>query len=243
MVLSVLTLGGMYLTNWALNYLNYATRIMFKSSKVVPTMLVGTLIQGRRYTIAEYSAAGVLVIGIILFTIGDKEAYPSFHLHGVLLISLGVLCDAATSNFEEKRFFRIEQPCSQAEVIFYSSLIGSAYGLVLLVWTAELEPAVLHTLEHPQLWSHMLVSAAMGYASIAFVLHLIEHFGATNTEIVKSLRKVLSICISFIVYPKPLNWKYALGFIACIFSLCLTVYLRQLKRNHSVLDPSHRNVQ
>ena len=76
MVLSVLTLGGMYFTNWALNYLNYATRIMFKSSKVVPTMLVGTLIQGRHYTTAEYLAAGVLVLGIILFTIGDKEAYP-----------------------------------------------------------------------------------------------------------------------------------------------------------------------
>ena len=76
MVLSLLTLGGMYLTNWALNYLNYATRIMFKSSKVVPTMIVGTFIQGRRYTIAEYAAAGVLVLGIILFTIGDKEAYP-----------------------------------------------------------------------------------------------------------------------------------------------------------------------
>ena len=41
----------------------------------------------------------------------------SFHLHGVLLISLGVLCDAATSNFEEKKFFRIEH-VSLSSLIF-----------------------------------------------------------------------------------------------------------------------------
>lgn len=44
-VLSLLTMGGMYFTNWSLQYLNYVTRIVFKSSKVVPTMLAGTLVQ------------------------------------------------------------------------------------------------------------------------------------------------------------------------------------------------------
>jgi len=231
MFLSMLTLGGMYFTNWSLNYLNYATRIMFKSSKVVPTMLVGTLTQGRSYTLAEYSAAGVLVFGIVLFTLGDREGYPQFHTMGVLLIALGVLCDAGTSNFEEKRFFRVEQPSSQAEVIFYSSLIGAAYGLVLLVWTGEMWPAVRHTLQNPEVLGLMVVSATMGYASIAFVLHLIAQFGATNTEIVKSLRKVLSICVSFMLYPKPVNWKYGLGFIACVSSLGITQFLKSRKRS------------
>ena len=44
----MLTMGGMYLTNWSLRYLNYVTRIVFKSSKVVPTMMIGTLVQVRR---------------------------------------------------------------------------------------------------------------------------------------------------------------------------------------------------
>lgn len=44
-VLSALMFGGMYFTNWALNYLNYATRILFKSSKVVPTMALGHVMQ------------------------------------------------------------------------------------------------------------------------------------------------------------------------------------------------------
>ena len=48
LVLSALMFGGMYFTNWALNYLNYATRILFKSSKVVPTMALGHVMQVSR---------------------------------------------------------------------------------------------------------------------------------------------------------------------------------------------------
>ena len=39
--LSVLTVSGMGLTNKSLDYLNYPTRVIFKSSKLLPTMAVG----------------------------------------------------------------------------------------------------------------------------------------------------------------------------------------------------------
>ena len=39
--LSVLTVSGMGLTNLSLNYLTYPTRVIFKSSKLLPTMAVG----------------------------------------------------------------------------------------------------------------------------------------------------------------------------------------------------------
>ncbi len=38
-VVSLLAMGGAYFTNQALNYLNYTTRIVFKSSRVIPVML------------------------------------------------------------------------------------------------------------------------------------------------------------------------------------------------------------
>ena len=61
---------------------------------------------------------------------------------GVGLISLGVVCDALTSNLEEKVFFRTAEPSSHAEVIFYSSLIGIAYGYV--------HHPLTHASHHPQ---------------------------------------------------------------------------------------------
>jgi hypothetical protein len=37
-LISILAMGGAYCTNWALNYLNYTTRIVFKSCRVIPVM-------------------------------------------------------------------------------------------------------------------------------------------------------------------------------------------------------------
>ena len=100
--LAVLTSSGMYMTNAALRYLNYTTRIVAKSSKVIPTMILGTLMQGRRYGYAEYAAASTLVLGIALFTMGDVDTLPSFHPKGVVLIVAALFVDSAAGNFEER---------------------------------------------------------------------------------------------------------------------------------------------
>lgn len=69
--------------------------------------------------------------------------------------------------------------------------------------------------------------------SVTFVLLLIKFYGATNTEIVKSLRKVLSIAISFAVYPKPVNSKYLAGMAATLASLLISYRLKRRKARHT----------
>ena len=97
-LVSVLAVSGYYLTNWALLYLNYATRVVFKSCKVgcrlqcgplrsqlqlqplsrtspapvqvLPVMAVGAAVHGRRYSAGHYGSALALVTGVALFTLG-----------------------------------------------------------------------------------------------------------------------------------------------------------------------------
>jgi adenosine 3'-phospho 5'-phosphosulfate transporter B3 len=64
---------------------------------------------------------------------------------------------------------------------------------------------------------------------VSFVLLLIKYYGATNTEIVKSLRKVLSIALSFAIYPKPVNSRYLGGMVATCASLVLSYRLKRRK--------------
>merc|ERR1712205_2854 len=80
------------------------------------------------------------------------------------------------------------------EVLCFASLIGTFYGLI----------------------------SVMGYSSVSFILSLIKYYGATEAEIIKSLRKVLS----FVLFPKALNWKYIVGFIAVLVSTAYTFYLK-----------------
>ena len=228
-ILSVYTYGGMALTNYALTYLNYATRIVFKSAKIIPVMAFSVLIVGKKYNWKEWLSAAILVAGIILFTLGDVASSPTFAPIGVLLIAAALCVDAICANFEEKNFFRVEAPSTTQEVLCYASLIGTAYGLVPLIASGGLSTALAFSQANPQVVPMIMGFSVMGYSSVSFILSLIKYFGATEAEIVKSLRKVLSIVISFMLFPKELNWKYIAGFAAVVVSTIYTFYLKQQK--------------
>mmetsp|Transcript_4969 Transcript_4969/g.6272 ORF Transcript_4969/g.6272 Transcript_4969/m.6272 type:complete len:332 (-) Transcript_4969:692-1687(-) len=227
--LSLFTMGGMYFTNWSLNYLNYTTRIVFKSSKVVPVMLVGVVMQGRRYSKLEYASAFVLVTGIALFTLGDAGEAPRFEARGIILILLGVIFDAITANYEEKSFFHGKN-CSPAEVMTYASLFGVASSFTTMVFNGSIFPAVNYAIEFPQVVYWTATFATLGYASSLFILLLIKTFGATNAEIVKSLRKVLSIVISFVVFTKPFTTMHGLGFFLFTLSTLMGIQIKRTKQ-------------
>ena len=241
-VLAALTSSGMYATNAALRYLNYTTRIVAKSSKVIPTMIIGTVFQGRRYGANEYVAASMLVVGIALFTMGDVDARPSFDPQGVALIVAALFLDSFAANFEERRLFDVPDPSSHAEVVFHANAVGAAFTVCAMAVTGELSQALQSlglksssggardastTGSFAAALPAVLMSAAFGYVSVSFILLLIRHFGASNAEIVKSTRKLVSIAASLLLYPKPMGWKYAGGTASTV---CGLYYLYVLKR-------------
>ena len=229
-ILSVYTYGGMAMTNYALSYLNYATRIVFKSAKIIPVMAFSVLIVGKKYNWKEWLSAAILVLGIVLFTLGDVASSPAFAPIGVALIA-GALCvDAICANFEEKNFFRCENPSTTQEVLCFASLIGTFYGLIPFIASGAWQPAIAHSMQYTQVVPMIMGFSVLGYSSVSFILSLIKYYGATEAEIIKSLRKVLSIVISFILFPKALNWKYIAGFAAVLVSTAYTFYLKGEKR-------------
>ena len=74
--MAVLAMAGYYFTNWSLVWLDYPTRIAFKSSKMLPVMLVRSLVQRKSYSPAQYGAAMTLVSGIAIFTMGKPLPHP-----------------------------------------------------------------------------------------------------------------------------------------------------------------------
>ena len=111
-------------------------------------MLLGTIIQGRRYSFGEYGAASLLVLGIVLFTMGDVDTLPTFDPKGVVLITVALFLDSAAGNFEERRFFNIPNPVSHAEVVFHANLIGICFTTTIMLCSGELLPAISHAATH-----------------------------------------------------------------------------------------------
>eukprot|EP00471_Norrisiella_sphaerica_P007750 CAMPEP_0184504086 /NCGR_PEP_ID=MMETSP0113_2-20130426/52273_1 /TAXON_ID=91329 /ORGANISM="Norrisiella sphaerica, Strain BC52" /LENGTH=386 /DNA_ID=CAMNT_0026893701 /DNA_START=537 /DNA_END=1697 /DNA_ORIENTATION=- len=223
--LGTLTAAGMYFTNWSLQYLNYTLRVLFKASKILPTIAIAMLFYNKKFSLQEFINILVLVASIVLFSYGDavgkgNTGNGSFDVFGIVLITVGVIADALTSNFEGEHLFKTRK-ASHSEVMMAASLFGSFYMLAIMAMTGKLMDSWNYLQENPDLSMKVVVSCAAGYFSVTFILKIIKRVGAVTAEIVKSVRRVVSIGLSFAVYHKPfLSWHLigSLFFVLFIYN-------------------------
>uniref|UniRef100_A0A673VKB6 Adenosine 3'-phospho 5'-phosphosulfate transporter 2 n=1 Tax=Salmo trutta TaxID=8032 RepID=A0A673VKB6_SALTR len=215
MIIAFLTVGTMGLSNTSLGYLNYPTQVIFKCCKLIPVMIGGIFIQGKRYNLADVSAALCMSLGLIWFTLADSKVAPNFNATGVLLISLALCADAAIGNVQEKAM-KLHNG-SNSEMVLYSYSIGFGYILTGLLGAGGLGPAVAFCSQHPvTTYGYAFFFSLTGYFGISFVLALIKLFGAlvavTGTENIVTRLSV----------PFPL--RYLWGGLLVLFGIFLNVY-------------------
>ena len=90
-LLALTTVATMGFSNASLGYLNYPTQVLthttkeqtilciysiqviFKCCKLIPVLIGGILIQGKRHGALDFVASGVMCLGLILFTLADSK--------------------------------------------------------------------------------------------------------------------------------------------------------------------------
>ena len=69
-------------SNSTLGHLNYPTQVIFKCCKLIPVLVGSALIQGKKHSSVDYVAAGLMVVGLIFFTLADSKVSPVFDMTG-----------------------------------------------------------------------------------------------------------------------------------------------------------------
>ena len=100
-------------SNIALDFINYPTKVVFRSCKLIPTMLIAVLYNNKRVQWFEFMFGTFISLGMILFAVADFEVSPKFNYYGIGLVSLSVVADAFLPNFQDKVF---ESGSSRVEV-------------------------------------------------------------------------------------------------------------------------------
>ncbi|XP_074064217.1 adenosine 3'-phospho 5'-phosphosulfate transporter 2 isoform X2 [Macrotis lagotis] len=218
MIIAFLTVGTMGLSNTSLGYLNYPTQVIFKCCKLIPVMLGGVFIQGKRYNIADVSAAVCMSLGLIWFTLADSTVAPNFNL-----------TDAVIGNVQEKAMKM--HNASNSEMVLYSYSIGFVYILLGLTCTTGLSPAVAFCSKHPvQTYGYAFLFSLTGYFGISFVLALIKIFGALLAVTVTTGRKAMTIVLSFIFFAKPFTFQYVWSGLLVVLGIFLNVYSKNMDK-------------
>lgn len=241
--LSAVLMGSHGLTKGSLAFLNYPAQIMFKSTKVLPVMIMGAFIPGlrRKYPAHEYVSALLLVFGLILFTMADAQTSPNFSLIGVLMISGALVMDSFLGNLQEA-IFTMNPDTTQMEMLFCSTVVGLPFLLVPMILTGELITAWNSCSQHLYIYGVLVFEAMATFVGQVSVLSLIALFGAATTAMITTARKAVTLFLSYLIFTKPLTEQHGTGLLL----IAMGIILKMLPENKSPANNrpnSHNNAK
>ncbi|KAI8025118.1 UDP-galactose/UDP-glucose transporter 4 [Camellia lanceoleosa] len=220
--LSVVLMGSNGLTKGSLAFLNYPAQLMFKSTKVLPVMIMGAFIPGlrRKYPPHEYISAVLLVVGLILFTLADAQTSPNFSMIGVLMVSGALVMDAFLGNLQEA-IFTTNPETTQTEMLFCSTVVGMPFLIPPMLVTGELFKAWSSCSQHPYVYAVLIFEAMATFVGQVSVLSLIAIFGAATTAMVTTARKAVTLLLSYLIFTKPLTEQHGTGLLLISMGILL----------------------
>lgn len=222
--------GAMQATNESLNYVTYPTATLAKSSKLIPTMLTGTLLERKTYDKREWLGAALITIGIATFnlsrassahngaTSGEEDRDSPYGL--VLLLSSLVmdgLLSSLQSVMKRPRVEGVYRPPNALETMLYMNLYALLFICPLSFLTGQLQNGiglVTSSSEAVRLILFLNAAAAAGQIFIFFTIHVFSPLMCTT---ITTTRKFLTICVSVIKFGHVLS-MVEWGCVGLVFS-------------------------
>ncbi|CAB9527532.1 Adenosine 3'-phospho 5'-phosphosulfate transporter 2 [Seminavis robusta] len=208
--LSLLVFGATGLANEAILYVTYPTGVVIKSAKLIPTMVVATVWQGQGYTRLEYLAALLLCAGAAGYSYGsgndhDADAtiapFSANAAWGVALLLVSIVCDAVVPNYQK---ILLNQGVPVAQLMINCNDVGTLGVVAYMIVTGQLFAVIRTCYNHPQLFMYLtFVGIGLSTAVWAYT-KLIQATSSVMAVTVSTLRKVATMFLSCIIFPKPL---------------------------------------
>lgn len=218
------------LSNIALNYINFPTKVVFRSCKLIPTMVIASIVNRKVFTVVEYVLAVCVSTGLVLFAAADWELTPSFHPIGLAFVSLSVCADAILPNAQE-RLFRLG--ASRLEVTFFTNIFtlmamtmttilsGDFFGLIAFARTSQVACV------------YMAIYTFVAYIAISVHMTVVRRYGGVAAVLVATGRKGMTLILSFLFFPKEFSWFYVVGGVLVLGGLLLSSLYKMKQKKSS----------
>jgi adenosine 3'-phospho 5'-phosphosulfate transporter B3 len=206
--LCLVVFGATALASYSLKWVTYPTKVVFKSAKLIPTMMVSTFLQGKRYGWLDYAAALLICVGAAGYAMDsnvDPTSTNQSSVPGLALLIVSVLCDALVPNLQQQ-FMTPPNALSAFELMVNVNAIGFAGLLASMVATGQLSEVLQKCFEFPRLSMYLtLVGLGLSTAVLAYT-QLIQASGSVTAVAVATLRKVVTVILSYMFFPKRPAW-------------------------------------
>ena len=179
-------------------------KTLMKSSRVIFTMLFGSIIMRKRHRKSDYAVVVMMVSGLAFFIHAEtmaKNDQHAFSFVGIGMLVMSLLADGAVVNLNEK-IMNVHN-LGQDELIFLLYSLAALFMFFMTVITGELSRGLTFVLtdgslqgeELPSFTSRekvlsTLVFITMGFLGSSCAGAITKHFGALSMSITSTARKV-----------------------------------------------------
>ena len=222
----------------SLEYVRMPVKVGFKCAKLIPTMLFGACLTGRRYNLAEYAAAVVLCSGLALMSLADyfdnssDLASRAKMVTGVQLLLVAIVCDALVPNLQERLLTQLR--ITRDAMVFYSNLSALCILGATIAFSGELVLAIAFCAANPIVWTILASQAIFGFCGLCCYLAVVRSAGGVMGVVTTSARKGLTLLLSYITFAKPFGAPHAAGLVLLVLGLALIV---RTKQHHILATP------
>mmetsp|Transcript_7680 Transcript_7680/g.11151 ORF Transcript_7680/g.11151 Transcript_7680/m.11151 type:complete len:348 (-) Transcript_7680:248-1291(-) len=211
--LSILVFGATAFASVSLKWVSYPTKVVFTSAKLIPTMMVSVFLgNSKQYTALDYFSAVLLCAGAAGYTFGHgnqqgKDAFP-----GIVLLTISIFCDALVPNLKQKLMEPITDSTSNmprvgvsaSQLMVNVNVVGFSILLVYMIFAGHLVASIQEALTRPRLL-FLLTCVGLGQSSAVFAYtRIIQSSGSVVAVTVATLRKVATVILSYVLFPKPI---------------------------------------
>jgi len=190
----------------ALKFVNFPTQTLGKCGKMMPVMLVGTFLSGKKYNFKDYAIAVSITAGCVIFMLtGDISSSASVGNtpYGLFLMAAYMFFDSFTSTFQEKMFKGYTM--STYDQMIYVNGFSAILSIIVLLANNGLSSAIAFSTRHPQLLFDSTLLSICATLGQMVIYYMIKEFGALIFSTVMVTRQVVSIILSCIIYLHPLT--------------------------------------
>jgi adenosine 3'-phospho 5'-phosphosulfate transporter B3 len=200
-------------------------------------MLMGKLWFGKQYIKAQYAATVLMLLGICFFSLADitlsSEAMLNFQIKGILIMLLSITSEALGQHYQEEAIAKYN--CSEREMVFANSVIGTGILAIVMVVTGEIGPAFNYCVEYLRIYLKIGVLSVLGYLGAVTLLTLIKSYGLFIAMSVANTRKLFTIVLSFLMFPKPFSFTYVVASGFAFAGIGLNIYIKNWEEVHILI--------
>lgn len=244
LVLTSMTyLSAMAASNESLHYVSYPTCVLAKSSKLIPTMVVGWLVDkirgqshggNKSHSNMEWIGAALITSGIISFQYTQLQKQQSDHgvkaekgdsPYGLFLLGLSLFmdgllgaCQSALKRKGSSKSLSDHRPPTAMETMLYINLYATAILLPASYYAGQFQHGMKVAFDANgdvrKLLLQLNLSASLGQVFIFLTIH---HFSPLICTTITTTRKFFTILLSVYKFGHVLDaWQW--GSVGLVFS-------------------------